>query len=225
MADDEKEVEDMVSLASSLVINIGTLNNRTIESMILAGKKAKENNIPVILDPVGVGATPLRTETAKRILKEVNPTIIRGNMSEIKILAGIKGNIKGVDSLDDMKDGKEIAIKLSKKLNAIVAITGKVDVISNGEKTAFISNGHKLLSRVTGTGCMCTSLVGTYASVTNDYFKAAIAGVLTMGLAGEKAFNSLKGEEGVGTFRTRIFDYIYNLNSEDIEREGKISEE
>ncbi|SMB88000.1 hydroxyethylthiazole kinase [Desulfonispora thiosulfatigenes DSM 11270] len=225
MADDEKEVKEMTSLARALVLNIGTLNTRTIDSMIIAGKTAKERNIPIILDPVGVGATKLRTQTAKQLLAEVNPTIIRGNMSEIKILAGIDGNIKGVDSMDDMQNGKEIALELSHKLNAIVAITGKIDIISNGTNTTFIANGHKLLSQVTGTGCMCSSLVGTYAGVTEDYYSAAIAGILSMGLAGEKSFNSLKDSEGVGTFRMRIFDNIYNLTPEILEGEGKIHEE
>lgn len=225
MADDLEEVEEMTSLANVLVINIGTLNSRTIEAMILAGKTAKERKIPVILDPVGVGATKLRTQTAKRILTEVQPDIITGNMSEINILAGLDSKIKGVDSVDTMQNSKDIAKGLAKELKAIIAITGKVDVVSDGNKTTMIHNGHKLLSQVTGTGCMCSSLVATFSAVTKDYRLASIAGILSMTIAGEKSFNSLKATEGAGTFRMRIFDNVHNLTPETLEREGIISEE
>lgn len=225
MADDINEVEQMVSFAGALVINVGTLNARTIESMLAAGKKANELGIPVILDPVGVGATSLRTDTVETLIKEVNFSVIRGNMSEIKILSGLNVEIKGVDSIADDADGKEIAVNLSKKLQCVIAITGAVDIIADGDKVCFISNGDKILSKVTGTGCMSTSLIGTYAGATKDYFAAAIAGVMTMGLAGELAQKSLKPEEGIGTFRARLFDEIYKMNSETILAGGKLQYE
>lgn len=225
MADDIDEVEQMVSFAGALVINLGTLNQRTIESMIAAGKKANNLGIPVVLDPVGVGATQLRTNTAQELLKEVKMSIVRGNMSEIKILSGLNVEIKGVDSIADDADGKEIAVKLSKKLNCIIAITGVVDVIAEGDRVCLISNGHKILSMVTGTGCMSTALIGTYAGVTKDYFTAAVAGVMTMGLAGELAQKSLSMEEGIGTFKVRLFDEIYKMNSETILVGGKLQYE
>ncbi len=225
MADDINEVEEMVSFAGALVINVGTLNARTIESMIAAGKKANELGIPVILDPVGVGATALRTNTVEKLIKEVKFAVIRGNMSEIKILSGLNVEIKGVDSAASDENGEEIAVSLSKKLNSVIAITGAVDIIADGDKVCHISNGDKILSKVTGTGCMSTSLIGTYAGATEDYFLAAIAGVMTMGLAGELAYNSLNENDGIGTFKVRLFDEIYKMNFETIMRGGKLQYE
>lgn len=222
MADDINEVEEMVSFASALVINVGTLNVRTIEAMITAGKRANELNIPVVLDPVGVGATTLRTNTVERLLKEVKFSVIRGNMSEIKIIAGLKVEIKGVDSAADDSNGIDIAKNLSKIFGGVVAITGAVDIISDGERVCLIENGHKILSKVTGTGCMSTSLIGAYCGGTEDYFVAAVGGIMTMGLAGEIAVSSLKENEGIGTFKIRLFDAIYNMTSEKLLSGGKL---
>lgn len=225
MADDTEEVEEMVSIASALVINIGTLNGRTIESMIKAGKKANELGIPVILDPVGVGATKLRTETTATLLENIKFAVIRGNMSEIKLISGINVEIKGVDSAASAEGAEEIAKKLSKDTGAVIAITGAVDVIAKDEEVILLENGHKALSNVTGTGCMTTSLIGTYLGVTEDHLTAACAGIMSMGIAGEKAFESLKSGEGIGTFRVRIIDNIYNLTSDHIKLGGKIKSE
>jgi hydroxyethylthiazole kinase len=214
MADDICEVEEMVAFAGALIINIGTLNSRTIDSMIAAGRKANKLGIPVILDPVGVGATHLRRDTASRLLKEIKFAIIRGNMSEIKMLAGLDVKIKGVDSAASEEGGKDVAIGLARSLKCVIAITGAVDVISDGERICFISNGDKMLSKVTGTGCMSTSLIGTYSAASKDYFVSAAAGVMTMGLAGELALKSLNAAEGIGTFRMRLFDQVYRMNSE-----------
>lgn len=194
MADDPKEVEEMVSIASALVLNIGTLNERTMESFILAGKKANERNIPVIVDPVGVGATSLRNLTVDRILKEVRLSVLRGNMSEIKNIYGIESQTKGVDSVDSSLDGgKEIAMELAKRLACTVAITGAVDIVSNGDKTYAINNGHKMLSSITGTGCMTSSLIGVCCGVEKESIYGALGGIMIMGIAGEKAEKRLKG--------------------------------
>jgi hydroxyethylthiazole kinase len=222
MADDIKEVEEMVSAASSLVLNIGTLNHRTIESMIAAGRMANRLDIPVILDPVGVGATTLRTDTAKKIIHEVKLAVVRGNMSEMKFLAGMDVAIKGVDSVANEEDGEKIAKKLVEKLGGIIAITGKTDIITDGKKTCLIDNGHIMLSNVTGTGCMTSSLIGTYCGAIKDIFLATIAGVMTMGLCGELAYQSLEKGEGIGTFKVKLFDKVYNLSSDIIMKEGKI---
>lgn len=222
MADDIKEVEEMVSFASALVINIGTLNERTIEAMIKAGLKANELNIPVILDPVGVGATKLRNETVKRLIDNIKFAVIRGNMSEIKITAGIEVEIKGVDSKASDVGAVEVAQNLAKKLNTIVAITGARDVITDGERVCLVDNGHKILSMVTGTGCMTTALIGAFAGVTKDYLVAATAGIMSMGIVGEKAHGSLGENDGIGTFKARLFDNIFNLSSVDFEERGKI---
>ncbi|HEY8908777.1 MAG TPA: hydroxyethylthiazole kinase [Desulfosporosinus sp.] len=225
MADELEEVAEMVGFASALVLNIGTLNSRTIESMLVAGLRAKELGVPVILDPVGVGATKLRTRTAEKLIRVLKPEVIRGNMSEIKMLAGLEVVIKGVDSLADEQDSSVIAKRLASELSCVIAITGKTDVVSDGSQVCLLDNGHRILADVTGTGCMTTSLVGTFCGVTNDYFTAAVAGIISMGLAGEIAQASLHHGEGIGTFRARLLDSIYNLTPETLAREGKISYE
>lgn len=225
MADDPKEAEEMVSIASALVLNIGTLNERTIESFILAGKKANTLNIPVILDPVGVGATTLRNKTVERILRELKLSVLRGNMSEIKNIYGIEALTRGVDSIDNPLDGgKEIAIELSKRLGCIVAITGAVDIISDGEKVYYINNGHEILSSITGTGCMSSSLIGVCCGTGEESLYGTIAGIMIMGIAGEKAHKRLKEQEGLGSFKVYLMDAISKFKPEDIKERGKVNE-
>lgn len=225
MADDLEEVAAMVGFASALVLNIGTLNSRTIESMLVAGSRAKILGVPVILDPVGVGATKLRTNTVERLIRELKPEVIRGNMSEIMVLAGQNVAIKGVDSIADEQGSSIIAKRFASELSCVIAITGKTDVVSDGRQVCLLDNGHRILADVTGTGCMTTSLVGTFCGVTKDYFTAAIAGIISMGLAGEIAQASLHHGEGIGTFRVRLLDSIYNLTPEILAGNGKISYE
>jgi hydroxyethylthiazole kinase len=224
MADDIAEVEEMVSFASALVLNIGTLNARTIESMLAAGQKARLRGIPVIFDPVGVGATSLRTATAKRIIQEVRPSVIRGNMSEIKIIAGLDAQIKGVDSVASTDAGESVASSLARKLDCVVAITGKTDIIAQGNRLYRIDNGHALLSQVTGTGCMATSLIGCFCGAADDWFAATAAGIVTMGLAGELAHASLQPGDGIGSFHIRLFDAVSVINPDILMKGGKIDE-
>ncbi len=225
MADDKNEVEEMVSIASALVLNVGTLNERTIESFILAGKKANELNIPVILDPVGIGATSLRNKTVERILKQVKLSVLRGNMSEIKNIYGIEALTKGVDSVDSPLDGgKEIAINLAKKLHCTVVITGVVDIISDGKKVYYIHNGHEKLSSITGTGCMASSLIGVCCGTGEKAIYGATLGIMIMGIAGEKAEKRLKEQEGLGSFKVYLIDEVSNFNSDDINERGKVDE-
>ncbi len=225
MADDPNEVEEMVSLASSLVLNVGTLNQRTAESFILAGKKANSLGIPVILDPVGVGATKLRNETVKNIIKDIDVSVLKGNMSEIKYIYDNTGMTRGVDSVDDSMDGgKEIALNLAKRLNCIVVITGKIDIVSDGEKTFYIDNGHKILSKVTGTGCMITSLIALCCGTKYNSLISTMMGVMIMGIAGEKAYEVLDNEENYGSFRVKLIDAIGNFKLEDIKKRGKVYE-
>ncbi|MBD7912225.1 hydroxyethylthiazole kinase [Clostridium cibarium] len=233
MADDINEVYDMVSLASSFVINIGTLNSRTVEAMIKGGKRANELNIPVILDPVGAGATPYRTEVAKRILEEIRISVIRGNLSEIKTLYGVKTKTKGVDSgdvidenADEFTKAKKISKDFAKKLNTVVVITGAVDIITDGNNLYSVYNGQKIMSKITGTGCMCTSLIGSYLGATENVLVAALSGIVSMGIAGEIACENLdKSNEGTGTLKVRIIDAIFNLNEKVIIDRGKIMNE
>ncbi|MBZ9634386.1 hydroxyethylthiazole kinase [Clostridium sp. FP1] len=233
MAEDINEVSDMVSLSSSLVINIGTLNSSSVQSMIQAGKRANELNIPVILDPVGAGATSYRTETAKRIIDEVKLAVIRGNLSEIKTIYGVNSKTKGVDSSESVSENgnelieeKEMARALASKLNTVVAITGVVDIITDGKTLYTASNGHKIMAKVTGTGCMCTSLIGCYLGAGDNNLLAALSGIVSMGIAGEIAYEGLdKINGGTGTLKVKILDAIYNLSQIEIIERSKINEE
>lgn len=229
MADDLKESADITSIASALVINIGTLNERTIESMIASGKKANELNIPVVLDPVGAGASLFRNETTKRILEEIKISVLRGNMSEIKFIAGLESETKGVDASEsdlksDSDEGIRVAKSLAKRFNCTVAITGVCDIVSDGEKSVTIENGTKMLSNVTGTGCMTTALVGGYlgaCETKEDLFIAAISGIVSMGICGEIA-EERAGSIGLGSFHMAIIDAVSNLDEEDLLKRSKV---
>lgn len=229
MADDLREAEDITSIASALVINIGTLNERTIESMIASGKKANELNIPVVLDPVGAGASSFRNETTKRILEEIKISVLRGNMSEIKFIAGLECETKGVDASEsdlksDSDEGIRVAESLAKRFNCTVAITGVCDIVSDGEKSVTIENGTKMLSNVTGTGCMTTALVGGYlgaCETKEDLFIAAISGIVSMGICGEIA-EEKSGNIGLGSFHMAIIDAVSNLDEEVLLNRSKI---
>jgi hydroxyethylthiazole kinase len=229
MADDLDEVEAITAIASALVLNIGTLNQRTITSMLAAGKKANELQIPVVLDPVGAGASPLRNETTRELLKQIQVSVLRGNMSEIRFVSGLAASTKGVDASEadlenTSRNGGQIAQALAQKLKCVVAITGAIDYIADGVRTASIANGHPMLSRVTGTGCMCTSLVGSFCGATSNYFEAAVSGVACMGIAGEMAFK-VAGDRGTGSFRTAIIDSISKLDFKTWKELAKIDED
>lgn len=218
MTSDPNEVEEMVAHAGALVLNVGTLNSQTVESMLRAGARAAKLNIPIVLDPVGVGATALRTEAVRRIMAAMPLTVIRGNMSEIKIIANSAEGIRGVDSTASAEGGEEIARELSKLSGAVVAITGAVDIVSDGERVCRIHNGHPMLRSVTGTGCMATALIGSCAA-TGARLEAAVTGLAVMGLAGEIAYRNLRPNEGdgLGMFRVRLIDAISNITEKDVE--------
>ncbi|AHM57393.1 hydroxyethylthiazole kinase ThiM [Peptoclostridium acidaminophilum DSM 3953] len=223
MAPSIDESAEMAACADALVLNIGTLDKRSIESMIHAAKAANELSIPVVLDPVGVGATALRTESARKLIENARFAVVRGNASEIMLLAGECAGIKGVDSSESGMEALGSAIKLSKSLSCTVAVTGAVDIIVSGEKAVFIKNGTPMLSRVTGTGCMCTSLIGAFCGSIRDPFIGAAAGIMSMGISGEVAKSMLKEEEGTGTFRIRLFDSVSNLTPQRLREMGDIS--
>lgn len=222
MADDLEEVEEIQSLCSGLNINIGTLNQSTIPAMILAGKKANTVGHPVLLDPVGTGASNLRTSTALTLLREIQFTVIRGNISEIKALSIGSYATKGVDAAaDDMISDETLdeAILFAKgfanRTNAIVAITGAIDIVANSKTAYVIRNGHPMMSKITGTGCMLSALVTAYISANpDDTLEAVAAAVCAMGLCGELAHKQLCQGEGNASYRNRIIDEIYNLSGE-----------
>lgn len=208
MATSIEEVADMVRLANSLVINFGTIDELTYASMIRAGQAANEKGIPVIFDPVGVGATPFRTEKAIDFLKNVQVSIVRGNATEVFALIGGKSITRGVDSGEISVSKEELANKAALQLKAITVISGEQDVISNGKKTIKITNGDIWLTRITGTGCMTASLIGCFAGITDDLFSAAIAGMSIMSLAGERARARLEDYDGIGTYHMKLMDEI-----------------
>jgi len=225
MADDFAETEDITSISSALVLNMGTLNERTIASMLASGKRANELGIPVVFDPVGAGASGLRNNTARKILEQVDVSILRGNLSEISFLAGEKASTRGVDAsaADAENDGAGIAQNAARQYHCVTAITGAVDFVTDGERIVTMKNGHPMLSKVTGTGCMATALTAAFASVSKDYLAAAVAGITAMGIAGEIAFEKA-GDRGTGSFRIALMDAVSMLTGEMIEARAKIEE-
>lgn len=219
MAHAKEEVQEMTSIAGALVINIGTLTPELVDSMILAAKKSNELNHPVVMDAVGVGATKLRTESAKRILDEVHVDVLKGNSAEIGTLAGVEAETKGVEAISVEGDPKELAKTLAAGIGNTVTITGKQDVVSNGSKTYLINNGHDMMGSIVGTGCMVASVMGAFTAVESDYTKACSAALACFGIAGELAAEKAKGP---GTYKELFYDAIYNLDREKIQKLQKI---
>ncbi|MDQ3893163.1 MAG: hydroxyethylthiazole kinase, partial [Actinomycetota bacterium] len=160
MAHAREEVEEMVRLARALVINIGTLSTPWVEAMLAAGKEAGRCGIPVVLDPVGAGATRFRTDTAKRLLEEVDVAVVRGNAGEVATLVGVEAEVRGVESIGGPDDAADLARAAARTLGTVAAVTGAVDHVSDGERVLAVANGHELLGTVTGTGCMATAVTG-----------------------------------------------------------------
>lgn len=216
MADAVEEMEEAASNSETLVLNIGTLNNQIIESMLNAGKSANQAGVPVVLDPVGVGATTYRKNVVQRLLNDISFDVIRGNLGEMATLAGVKWNSKGVDSGVGDASSLDIAEKAAKDKKCIIAISGEQDVISDGDRTVTISNGHKYMSNITGSGCMLSGIIGAHVSVSdNSTFEAVQAAHVSFGIAGEKAGNR-EDVLGTGTFRNALIDELYQLTSQDI---------
>jgi len=219
MAHAPEEVEEMVSFAGALVLNIGTLTNAWVDSMLIAGKKANELNIPIVLDPVGSGATKLRTESAKRLINELSVSVIRGNASEVLSLAQEGSRTKGVDSIHSVEEAADAALMLAKELNTTLAITGPIDLITDGERIYKVLNGHELMGFVTGTGCTATALIGAFLSVDNDPASATATALAYFGLAGERGAAHSKGP---GTFQIALLDALFTINEEQLRKGVRI---
>jgi len=211
MAHAKKEVEEMVRAASALVLNLGTLWPEQVEAMLLAGHGANECGIPIILDPVGAGATRLRTESARRLLKELSITIVRGNLAEIGKLVGMESKIRGVESVGSAGDAALAASQFAKQFGCVAAVTGPIDVVTDGMRFLRVANGHPMMATVTGTGCMATSVVAACAAVEKDAVIAAAAALAAYGLAGEFAGEKAQGP---GTFQVHLFDAVAALTGE-----------
>lgn len=225
MADDPGEVEEITSICKGLNINIGTLNQRTIPSMLAAGKKANELNHPVVLDPVGAGASRLRTATALKLVEEIRFAVIRGNISEIKTLASGSTTTQGVDANlsdqvteENLDQAVAFAKSFAKEIGAVVAITGAIDIVADEEKAFCIRNGHKDMSKITGTGCQLSALTAAYVTANPEKpLEAAAAAVCSMGLCGEIARERMTELDGNASYRNYIIDAIYNLTPEKLE--------
>ncbi|MBW2975726.1 hydroxyethylthiazole kinase [Candidatus Woesearchaeota archaeon] len=213
MAHAKEEAADMSKISSALVLNIGTLTVELIESMKLAGKAANEKGIPVILDAVGVGATKLRDDKALELLNELKIDIIKGNASEIAKLAGIQVQTKGVESAKVESDLIELAKKLANERKSVVVITGTEDIATDGNDVYICKNGHDMMGRIVGTGCMVASVIASFAAVEKDYAQAAASALVCFGIAGELAS---RNSTGPGSYKRSFYDEIYNLNETDI---------
>ncbi len=220
MAHAENEVEDMVAFAGALVLNIGTLSDSWISAMLRAGQKAANLQKPIILDPVGAGATPYRTTAARTIIDKMRVSIIRGNPSEVLSLGNEKTTTKGVDSTSSVEDAALTASLLARELDTILAITGPVDLVTDGSRVVHIGNGHALMPHVTGTGCSATAVIGAFTAVDPDYLTAAATALAFFGLAGEMAG---KTATGPGSFMVHLLDALYTMTPDQLERGCRIN--
>jgi hydroxyethylthiazole kinase len=219
MAHAHNEVEEMVEHAGALVLNIGTLTDSWVTTMIKAGRRASDLGKPIVLDPVGAGATPLRTNAARAILFQTWVSVVRGNASEILSLSGHDSRTKGVDSIHTVDDAAHEANTLARELGTTLAVTGPVDLVTDGRRTFMIEGGHPLMPFVTGTGCSATALVGAFLAVDKDPVSAATTALAFFGIAGEKAGAKA---EGPGNFMMHLLDALYMLSPEEVEARCRI---
>jgi len=213
MAPSIQESGEMVGFAGALLLNIGTLDPALIDSMIHAGRRANELGIPVLLDPVGAGATALRTESSARILESVRLSVIRGNAGEILAVAGHGGRVRGVDSMDSVEGKIDVLRELASETGSVIAATGATDVITDGTRAALVSNGNPMMGRITGTGCGASTAVACFLAVQDDAFSAAASALIAYGIAGEMAAEI---SAGPGTFVPRFLDSLSALDEETI---------
>jgi hydroxyethylthiazole kinase len=221
MAHAREEVEEMVGLAGALVINIGTLSPHWVDAMLAAGKAANAKGVPVVLDPVGAGATRYRTETAKRILDEVDVAVLRGNPGEVATLVGVEAEVRGVESIGAGGDPYDLARTAAATLRVVASVTGQIDHVSDGETVLKVANGHELLAAVSGTGCMATAITGCFLAVKPDeLLEAAAEALAAFGVAAEDAADRAGGP---GTFHARLYDALAGLDPETLDARARIS--
>jgi hydroxyethylthiazole kinase len=219
MAHAKEEVAEMAKIASALVLNIGTLTVEFVEAMKAAALSANEKGIPVILDVCGAGATKLRDKKSFELLDEARIDIIKGNSSEIARISGEEVQTKGVDAVETGKDLMRLAGRLSRERKCTVVITGKEDIVTDGEKIYIVKNGHRMMSHIVGTGCMAASVIGAFAAVEADLAYAATAALVSFEIAAECA---AKNSAGAGSFKEKLFDCLYNLDKKTIDKMQKV---
>ncbi|WP_296789079.1 hydroxyethylthiazole kinase [uncultured Methanobrevibacter sp.] len=235
MAEDAEEMEEVVTIADALVLNIGKLSKDQVEAMKISAETANKTDTPIILDPVGVGVTELRNRTTLDLINNYQMTAIRGNISEIKAIAKLTGVIdenntaKGVDvNIDDiitdenLADNGKIIAELANKLKATILASGPIDILSDGETTIAIDNGDDMMPQITGSGCMLSSIVGSCIGASTP-LEGSLVAILAMNIAGEKARAKVeKNDEGTGSFRAYLIDYLYKTTSESLINESNI---
>jgi hydroxyethylthiazole kinase len=222
MAHAVEEVEEMAGIASALVLNIGTLSERWIDAMLLAGGAATARKIPIVLDPVGAGATEYRTATARQLLDATGVTVLRGNAGEVATLVGAEAEVRGVESMAVGVEPAELAREAARRLGVIASVTGPVDHVSDGERVLAVANGHELLAAVTGTGCMSSALTGCFlAGKPEQPLEAAAEALAAFGVAAEDA---AARAEGPGTFHVQLYDALYALDPDTLDARTRITE-
>ena len=221
MAHAREEVEEMAAIAGALVLNIGTLSPHWVDAMLLAGRAANERGTPLVLDPVGAGATTYRTETARRLLDELDVTVLRGNAGEIATLVGVDAEVRGVESIGAGLEPAELAREAGRRLGLVASVTGPVDHVSDGETVLAIANGDPLLATVTGTGCMSTAITGCFLAVNRDApFAAAAEALVAFGVAGEDA---ARGAQGPGSFHVALYDALAALDPATLDDRARVT--
>jgi hydroxyethylthiazole kinase len=219
MAHAREEVEEMAAIAGALVLNIGTLSPDWVEAMLLAGRAANEHGVPVVLDPVGAGATRYRTETAQRILSDVRVAVLRGNAGEVATLVGVAAEVRGVESIGAGGDPADLALEAARRLDLVASVTGPVDHVSDGERVIRIENGDALMATITGTGCMSSALTGCFLAVNRERpLEAAAEALVAFGVAGEDA---ARGAAGPGSFHVALYDCLAALDPRTLDERAR----
>lgn len=222
MAHAAGEVEEMVAIAGALVLNIGTLDDQWVAAMVRAAAKAGSLNKPIVLDPVGAGATTLRTEAARSLIAEATPSVIRGNASEVLALGRGAAGTKGVDAVHKVAEAQEAACAIADHLGTVLAITGPVDLVTDGKRIVWVENGHAMMGMVTGTGCTATALVGAFLAVDDDPLRAAATALAFYGLAGEVASASAAAP---GSYAVSLIDALFTVSPEKLQAGVRIRED
>jgi hydroxyethylthiazole kinase len=219
MAEALEEVGEMVAMADALVLNIGTLDRQQVDAMLAAGRGANECGVPVILDPVGAGATRMRTDAARMLLDRLEISVLKGNAGEISVLAGAGGKVRGVDSLGAVGDAPSMARVFAEKSGITVVVSGATDIVTDGTRVLLVDNGHEMMGRLSGTGCIAASLTAAFAAVSSDYVVSSAAALVAFGIAGERAAARAQGPY---SFRTALFDELAALGPDDIVRDARV---
>ena len=215
-----EEVEEMTRIPGALVINIGTLSPHLVDAMLAAGTAANARGVPVVLDPVGAGATAYRTEPARRILDTIEVGVLRGNAGEVATLAGVAAEVRGVESIDTAADPADLARDAARRLGVVAAVTDVVDYVSDGERTVAVANGHPLMGTITGTGCMSSAITGCFLAVADSPLDAAAEALVAFGVAGEDA---AVGARGPGSFHVNLYDALAALDPETLDTRAKLA--